>query len=89
MYIFVLFAFGFPSAVLFILEQHVSQVLSEDSSERGRERKTRGHQERVKERQRKGEEDRGEKKSFERLLTSKLTVIAVLARGESTFKHTG
>lgn len=30
-----------------------------------------------------------EKKSFERLLTSKLTVIAVLARGESTFKHTG
>ncbi len=29
------------------------------------------------------------KKSFERLLTSKLTVIAVLARGESTFKHTG
>ena len=29
-YIFVLFAFGFPSAVLFILEQHVSQVLSED-----------------------------------------------------------
>lgn len=30
MYIFVLFAFGFPSAALFILEQHVSQVLSED-----------------------------------------------------------
>lgn len=28
-------------------------------------------------------------KSFKRLLTSKLTVIAVLARGESTFKHTG
>lgn len=30
MYIFVLFAFGFPSTVLFILEQHVRQVLSED-----------------------------------------------------------
>lgn len=29
------------------------------------------------------------KRSFERLLTSKLTVIVMLARGESTFKHTG
>lgn len=37
----------------------------------------------------KGEEDREEKKSFERLLTSKLTAIAALARGESTSKHTG
>lgn len=38
MYIFVLFAFGFPSTVLFILEQHVSQVLSEDYTEWGRGR---------------------------------------------------
>lgn len=56
---------------------------------REEERETWGHQERVKERQKKGEEDRGKKKSFERLLTSKLTAIAVLARGESTSKHTG
>lgn len=34
-------------------------------------------------------EREGKKASFERLLTSKLTVIVVLARGESTFKHTG
>ena len=88
---FVLFAFGFPSAVLFILEQHVSQVLSEDLSERGRERDVGTPRKSRRERQKKrGGRDGGvEKDSFERLLTSKLTVIAVLARGESTFKHTG
>lgn len=87
MYIFVLFAFGFPSAVLFILEQHVSQVLSEDSSERGRERDAGTPRKSKRETEKRG--GRQGKKSFERLLTSKLTVIAVLARGESTFKHTG
>lgn len=52
----------------------------------------------AKEKERRGEQwkkSRGEtekmggRQSFERLLTSKLTVIVVLARGESTFKHTG
>lgn len=54
MYIFVLFAFGFPSAVLFTLEQHVSQVLSADSSERGGNTKKREIRERERGRKWKG-----------------------------------
>lgn len=80
--------FGFPSAVLFILEQHVSQVLSEDYSGKKEERVMGTMEKRRRERQTDRMKKEG-RQSFERLLASKLTVIVVLARGESTFKHTG
>lgn len=84
-YFFVV-CFGIPSAVLFILQQHVSQVLSEDLSLRETDsEKKKGRDVGT---LRKGVRDT-ERVSFERLLTSKLTVIVTLARGESTFKHTG
>lgn len=82
MYIFVLFAFGFPLCCAFHpWTARQSGVLCGLERERNRERW--GHQERVKT-DRKREEDG----SFERLLTSKPTVMAALAGGESTSKHT-
>lgn len=57
-FFFDLFAFGFPSAVLFILEQHVSQVLSEDYRVRKKEAWGTIEKKRVVERQRKGEDGR-------------------------------
>lgn len=75
--------------MLFILEQHVSQVLSEDYRARKEERGVGTMGRRRRERETDRQNKNGGRWSFERLLTSKLTVIVVLARGESTFKHTG
>lgn len=64
-------------------------TLSEEEGETEREEKRDAGTPRKNKRDRERGGRQEEKKSFERLLTFKLTVIAVLARGESTFKHTG
>lgn len=91
MYIFVLFAFWIPLRRAFHpWTTRQSGALWGLKWVRRRERERRGDTGKSKREKEGRQRGRGGGwGSFERLLTSKLTVIAVLARGESTFKHTG